>query len=327
MPPQTAKSNAIDSLLNDKDLQKSFATSKTKEVRHDTGGDLPPNVKGNASLSECKFDVYKEGDNKGKPFFYIAGVVITPVEHAGMRVNRMIGIVDAKPNPKSKTPPKTKHDRMDEVLNELKLLGVDTSKIDMKQLPAICETLKKGKPIFKFRTWAGAATKEYPNPKVNYVFQGLDDSPVTHDPGSGVEDNTGSVDDTPPEDVDWAAVGEAADGGDTDAQKQITDACAAIGQNAEDAQTWTDAVDWILNSEGGKDTDSSGDTDSDPWQPNKDDVLKYKPPGARKAIECVVTHVFKNTVNLKNMVDNKTVYKGVVFTESPATLGGHPVEF
>lgn len=57
---------------------------------------LPPGINnGVAQLERAYFDVYKTGDNTGKPYFRASGVVIEPAEHAGLRTTVMIGLVDS----------------------------------------------------------------------------------------------------------------------------------------------------------------------------------------------------------------------------------------
>ena len=55
--------------------QKAFKKNRDKTVEYDTAGDLPEGIDGGvAQLVACHFGETKEGDNKGEPFFFAAGV-------------------------------------------------------------------------------------------------------------------------------------------------------------------------------------------------------------------------------------------------------------
>lgn len=153
MAMQTQKSNLLAKLGS---RARAIAEeNKSKEVEVNIG--LPAGIdNGVAQLVECKFGVVPAGKkNPGATFFMAQGVVKSPMDHNGVRVQgqrTMIykEIADAKG-----------------VLNEknfawaqdqLKLLagrGVDPSLFSLDNMEATAERLKRAKPHFAFRTWKG----------------------------------------------------------------------------------------------------------------------------------------------------------------------------
>ena len=50
-----------------------------------------------------------------------------------------------------------------------------------------------------------------------------------------------------------------------------------------------------------------------------------KPKGAKKAISCQVVSVNGDKLNLKNLVDKKTIYKVLVWSSNPNMIDGQEI--
>lgn len=317
--------------------------NKDNEIDYGFGGDLPAGINnGIAQLAEIKVGEYKEGDRKGEKFLRIAGVVKSPATFNGERIEgkqvaKMIPLCDDPPprQPRrNNKPPKTFDDRIAELINEYKLLGAEEA---VKQLPPNCTfdhylalggMLVKAAPHFKFRTWAiaDAPTPQNPNPqpgRTNVNFQGM----VQYDPNSNgapaaVQDNSGAgvQDNSEPsseaEPTDWTTLGESADNGDEGAAQQITEAGEALGLTSQEkwqTGSYADAAAMIIEAESGAGAGDEGGAEPDaPAEadiPQKDEVCKFRPQGARKDVECQITAVFEKaqTVNLKRLDNNQLV--------------------
>jgi hypothetical protein len=178
----------------------------------------------------------------------------------------------------------------------------------------------------RFRTWQGEPTEQWPNPRVNHQWGGACTYTPDDDGGDAVVDDTEEDEgddeaDTPApveeetNTIDLDALAAASDEGDEEAQSQLADAAFEAGVDEEDvsnAENWTavaELVKAVGQDDTEEDTEEEGDAD---WQPDKGEVYSYKPPKARKTVDCEVTAVFsgKETCNLKNLDDGK-VYKAV----------------
>lgn len=116
--------------------------------------------------------------------------------------------------------------------------------------------------------------------------------------------------DTPAEEdaVDYAALGEAADGGDEEAATTITEWGAENGVDVNDHgdKSWTEFATFVQESIDG--------TEAEPEElvPEKGNVYKTKLPGAKKETQVEIVAVFsdKKTVNVKDLDTNKP-FKGI----------------
>lgn len=204
------------------------------------------------------------------------------------------------------------------------------------------EAGKKGdKPVETFKTEAAA--------KAKYPYAGRD-SRVQHDwrgaceyggeTASEVEDNTGgeaAVEETFPDEVvteettqatslDFDTLIEAANGGDEDAQKQLQAAALEAGASQEDVDN---APDWsaVANLAQAQATEEEQPAEETPFKPAVREVYFFKPTvkdaksgklvKAKKSVECEVKAVDEKgeTVNLLNLDDKKTQYKGVKWAD------------
>ena len=111
---------------------------------------------------------------------------------------------------------------------------------------------------------------------------------------------------------DLDQLGEAADGGDTAAQATLAGQAKLFNIDSDSADNWT-AVAEALKEAGGEPVAEEEAAEDTEWIPEKGQVYLYKPAGSKKAVECEVLAVFpdKNSLNLKNLDDGKTQYKGV----------------
>lgn len=335
---------------------KAFNESKGKEVRYDSGGDLPPGIEGGvAQLASIKFGTYENGDTKGEYFFMASGIVISPdyvlgddktrIPVKGMRTQ--IG-----PEPLCDTPRrsrKTVGEHLDWVLNELKKLGVDTSELELDDLEATCEQLVESAPYFRFRTWRGEATKEYPDPRTNHVWQKAIEYNEEEGDG-GVEDDTAPEE---PEDVEpeveeppkastkksapkkatpkkaapkkpseedrLRALGKACDEGDDDSLVELDGLADKFGIDTNEYPTWAGVADAIIAQLNGGEAEPTEEPEADAELPDgirKGDVYKYKVPKTKKVVETEVIHVYpqKETVNLQNL-DTQEKYLNIPFSD------------
>lgn len=117
------------------------------------------------------------------------------------------------------------------------------------------------------------------------------------------------------EEPDLEELAEQADNGDVNAQRKLQAIAEDAGVDFESPEDWAGVVALIQESEGEEpeyQDDDEGDSDGDEDEtPEKGDSYFYKPPRARKSLECEVTAVFtgKRTCNVR--ADNGKTYKGV----------------
>lgn len=196
-------------------LDKAVKAHAGDEVKTRGGGDPPPGIRnGIAKLVEVKIDQYKTGDNKGEYYFRAAGVIVSPdsvevggekVPCKGLQTSIMIGILDRKD--KSGQVTRSLEDAVDEVMNEMRKMGVDTNGMDGGSLEAMCDALKESGPYFRFRT-SSKKDRNDPN-KTDGVWQNWDGS-------KGLEEyspdaDAGGVEDETNESADAGGLAETAD--------------------------------------------------------------------------------------------------------------------
>lgn len=322
MAKQTSKSG-LAGKLGDKG-RKAVASHKDDDVDLGFGGELPPGIEGGiAQLTRCWFDQYKEGKNKGEYYFMAMGTVLEPKTFTNKETKEVINCEGRQtkigPIPLCDTTSQagkttTLDDHMGRVLNEMRKLGVDTKEIGLDDLESTAEQLQTEAPIFKFRTWVGKATEQFPNPSVNHDWKGTTsydgtvsdevvDSTAGGETGEDAEDTA--------EAIDLNALGAAADAGDEEATIKLSELCQAAGIDPNEIDTWAEVV---IQLAGGEAADAAQEST---FTPEKGQVYFYKPPKAPKAIECEVTAVFaaSSKVNLKNLDDGKTSYKSIAWGE------------
>ena len=236
--------------------QKAFDAHKGDDTKFSAAGELPAGIEGGiAKLVDCKISKYEKGDQKGELFFYAAGIIVSPVEHNSQRVE---GLRTSIMEPLCETPTrsrKTFDDHLDWMLNQLRMLTLDTGELDFDNLEDALDVLKDAGVHFRFRTWQGEPTDQYPNPRVNHQWNGQIDYAETDD-DDGVVDGTSEeppVEQTQsadPDDLDALAV--AADEGDDDAVSTLTEKATLLDitqDQLDETPSWADVVELIENAE------------------------------------------------------------------------------
>jgi len=314
--------------------------------------DLPGGIKGGiAQVVECKFDKYKEGDNKGKWYFYCAAVVIEPKTHEGRKVE---GLRTSIMEPMCETPSRkraTIEAHMHYVYNEFRKLGVDTREISPDQLEDVAAHIKAAKPIIGFSTRLGKATPQYPDPKVFEQWEGLVQYGDHAD--DEVNDNTPDPEPTPapppptpkatkpkaapkatpaptppppppvaeskPEPTldDLVAVASGVQGDEaTEAQSALTEKAKSLGvseESIQNADDWQAVADLIVTAEANADLLVWQAGDVCKHAPLLDKKTKKRGPEALFAITAVDEKA--KTANLKGVDDAKVSYAKVPWSE------------
>jgi hypothetical protein len=200
VPRQSSKVSGVFSRYGPKAVE-AFNRHKGDETEYGNFGDLPPGIDGGiAQLVDCRVLEIKEGkQNAGELMFFARGVVVEPEQVEDPRTGLVVRIKNRNTTlsePLFHTPErarKTFEDHMAHVLNQLRKLGLSTEDIAAtdEELNAQLATLKESAPFFRFRTWQGPKSDQYPNPRVNHTWegtQGLEDY-TPPDEGSPVEDD------------------------------------------------------------------------------------------------------------------------------------------
>ena len=263
---------------------KAVEAHRDDETRLGAGSRLPDGIEGGvARLVDCRFGQYEKGDNKGEFFFIARGVVLRPKDHNGVAVE---GMHTQIMEPLCDTPKRSRSgvdDHVEWVLNEMRKLGADTSEADVDDLEQMAADLKEASPTFRFRTWKGEATKEWPNPRVNESWEGA----CEYDEEEEGEDVVDETDDEEEEEK----------------PKKVERATRLSVKEEEEPD----------EDEEEEDEDEAEDDES---EPEIGETYYYKPPKGRKKVDCEVMKVFKASqkVTLKNL-DDKSVYKDVPWDE------------
>jgi len=333
--PKKQTTTGLAGKLGDKG-RKAVKSHAKDEVKLSAGGDLPGGIEGGiAQIVECKFDVFKKGDNVGEYFFLAAGTVVEPASHNGIPLvglRTQIGPEPVCDTPQSKGKKQTLEDHIEWILNELRKLGVDTNGVGIESLEDVVAVVKEEAPFFRFRTWQGEATKEYPNPRVNHDWRGAIPDYEGADVEDVVDDNSAAeeeeeveeeadeveVEEVEAEEVEESValdeLGELADADDEEAQEQLTTLAEEAGVDPSKVDTWGEVA--AMLSEGGVAAAEATAETAEMAPPVAGEVFFYKPPRKKVRAECEVTAVFKSkeVCNLKNLDDN-TVYKGVSWSD------------
>ena len=309
------------------------------------GGQLPDGIEnGIARLSGLKLDTYKDGENKGKPYFSAVGVVLAPADHNGIPIKGLqtrIGPESMFDTPNAFGKRKTFADHYEWMLGHIKLLtGVhDMSDTSPADLEGIFEGLVEEAPTFRFRTWKGKkqTTGAYAGrePKVNHDWQGRVE---WHDDGDGatdgVQDDSGSTNDAPADEPpaddagegdDLAALVAAADGGDEEAGNKLTAIAAELGVADEDvanAKDWSEVKEMIELARENADAaaESQPEPDPEPWKASKGEVAVLTVIDAKTKkktkVDVKITAVYAKTKTADvERLDTKKAVKGVKLSD------------
>lgn len=326
--------------------KQAFEEHKGDETKYDTGSRLPAGIEnGVAQLTMMKFDKYKDGDNKGKWYFYAAGTVIEPKLHNGAPCS---GLQTSIMEPLCETPNKSRKtvsDHLSRILNELRLFDVETKSLGFDDLEPVTTILVQRAPYFRFRTWKGDPTKEFPNPRVNEVWGGVKglEEYVPPSASDEVNDQSGDFEGVPseeasgppnspppsnttqssgdPDDLDSLAA--KGDGNDPSAQKRLLELALSEGIEkdvAEATDSWQQLADMVkLQRNSNANSASSAaepEAEADELVPEKSQVLFYTAAEGDTPVEVEVTSVSaaKKICNVKSMADG-TIFKGVKWSQ------------
>lgn len=308
--------------------------------------DLPPGIQGGiATLVEAKLGVYQSGDNEGKQFIYLAGVVVEPIEHTynprifingkvetqeavtvrvqGQRTSLMIPWCDTT-NSKGKTTSADEH--VADSLNRLRQLGADTSDVQTEDdLEVLMKALIEVAPVFKFGTRASNPNAQYPTSTTWeswYGSEGLEDYESPDEDEVVDETEEGDSEKEEPEEdpegeEDLETLGDEADAEEGEGDEEVNEARTRLTELAEENSIDPDKFDSWAEVATAIDEATQ---DDEVAPPEVDEVWQYKPPKKRKYADVVVTSVSssKETVNLKNLEDGKTLYKEVPWSKLQA---------
>lgn len=327
MPSQSGSSSVLAKLGNK--LNQAVGKHKADETVYPTGGRLPPGIEqGVAQLISITFGEFKSGPNQGKPFAMAQGVVKLPTEHRGIPIEGLR--TNWGPEPLCDTTDRnnkttTFEEHVGNVLNMFRMLGLNTAEYDDGDLGGMAEALVAAEPHFRYRTWEmKAKPPEFPNPRQGETWGGsCEHSGELSDP---VQDNTAQA--TKPsangagkapfepgaEEEDLQALGALADTkppteDGVAAAKKLAGQAKLFNLDPEAYATWSELA-TAIEAESANDTQGSGE--SAPADPVKGETCFFKPPRARKAVECEVTAVFPTSkkVNLKNLTTGDS-YKSI----------------
>jgi hypothetical protein len=307
------------------DGAKAVLEKRKQSVDYGQGNDAPAGIdNGVARINKCFIDQHKEGDNRGKWYYYQDAIVVAPKMHDGMPCEgtRVWNI-----EPLYETPSRTRKtpgDHLSWVMNEMKKLGVDMGESTVDDLPVIAKALEKQKPFTKFRTWKGEKQKTGPyagrEPRTQYDFQGAVNDYEMPEDEDDVKEEADVVEKEPveeapaEEELDLSELASRADeNGDNDAVKILVDRALALGVQQDDineALSWAEVAEMAEAAEEEKEANTDSEEEID--TPEEGDIFLYRPPRKRKAVECEVTKVFpkEQKCNLKNS-DSGQIYKAV----------------
>jgi hypothetical protein len=357
-------------------INEAHESHKDDDTKVGAGGDLPPGIEhGIARLVDARIGVFQKGDNEGEPFFMAAGTVLEPdsvevtdpktkksriIPIKGLRTQvGPIPICDTKTQAGKET---SLADHWDRILNHLRLLGIDTKETEPDEIVSepsegvyetgsILEALQEAAPAFRFRTWQGKPSKEWPDPRINHEWRGACeyDGEATDEVQDDTEapwESDEKKDEAEPEpepevaeevesaaqDVDFLALGKLADGGKPkakaeEAARTLTGHAKVLGVDGyEDMETWAEVAEAIVaheEAEGeGEEVEEEEYSEEEPeeWAPEAGEQCFFKPPRAKKAVQCEVVKVSAKLekADVKRSDTNK-ITKGVPFAKLAAS--------
>lgn len=273
---------ASNSVLTDK-MKRRIAKVKDKDIQLNFGGSLPAGIEnGVAKLVDIKIATYEKGDNKGKPYFMIRGVVVSPKSYDGIPVEgRQESFVMEPLHSTPSRARKTEDEHIDYMIGVLKNLGVDSDNLEPEEIDdgTLFNSMIEEELYFRFRTWKGQPTEQFPNARTNVSFA-----------GGALDYVNGEVEDD---------VEDATEESEEEDEEEVED---EEGEEEEESEE-----------------EESEEEEEEAVVPEKGEVWYYKPPKSRRDVECEITAVFENkeTCNLKSLVDGK-LFKGIAWTELAA---------
>lgn len=373
MAKKTTKSSFLERVTE------AHETHKSDETRIGAGGSLPAGIEhGVARLVDVRIGTYGKGNNEGEPFFMAAGTILDPesvtvteidpvtkkakkpriIHVRGLRTQIGPEPICDTTNADGKEVPLADH--WDRVLNHLRLLGIDTKTTEPTDIVAetedgkygagpVLEALMEAGPTFRFRTWQGKPTPQYPNPRINEEWRGVceyegdataedvqDDSAAepkwesdaeadaAKEPEKVPAKTTKPAVEEPAEEPDYLALAKLADAGKP--KKEADEAKRALAGHAkllniegfEEMDTWTQVAEAILaqSEEEPEEQEEEYQPEEEPeeWAPQEGEVA-YMSNGPKKApTECEVVKLYPKSqkADVKRL-DTKKIVKGVPY--------------
>ncbi len=316
---------------------------------------LPPGIlNGRAQLIECRFDVFKTGNNVGEAYLYAKGVVVEPrsVIHNGQLVpiegsfTSIILPVCQTTNSKGKVT--SAGENIAAIENEFKKFGVEIDPNEtLMGLETIAHELEDSQPYFKFSTTSSPSLVPGGEPRTweNWLgVMGLEDYVPPED--SGVTDNStapsrngsAAVAETSPDsseaspdslDLDSTIddlVDRSENGEDEEketAQVALTEMAVAAGISEDDisaAKSWKILGGMIKEAQSQPPPD---DASPDSLVPEKGQVFHVflsDPKTKKKAkkpteVEVTLVDPKKETVSIKDVSNPRAIYRGIGWSE------------
>ena len=354
MPATVGKNNVQVAISAVKKVAPGADRKYREKPAESKGGMLPAGLRGVAQLSGFKFDVKTDGFYKGKPFVAFRGIVKRCKDGQGNDYRGSLfyhEVVFAEGRAWGNKPGKKAEAKVDEAMNNMKLLGADLSEATFEDWQDIMETLVGEDTHFHFRTWSREATKDDKNPRVNAEIvrkaEGFvddeDELPVVEETEENEEVDTEEAGDeeahdstngqpTEEQERDYVALAAVADSTDKKKAHEAEEAAGILQSAAKEAgidfesyDSWEDVAEALVT---GSTDDAESEEEASEEQeaedeeevvPAKGDVVNYKPldpktkKPMRKPVECEIVKVYgpKKKADLKNLENNKTVYKDV----------------
>jgi len=225
MAKQTSQTNVLNAIT--KNAAGAFARNKGKKGKRRGGGGWPVIDNAIAKVADILFGKTK----KQVPYIAIQLVGVSPEEVEDRKDSVWYRFAD--------TEWKTADEVMDNLMNDLDLLGVDTSEAtDEKELPALLEQLKDGRYVsadcFEWEGNNGKGKSLVINGLAEY--DGPDEVEVENDdPPFDAEDEAEVGEET-----DLDALGAAGDEGDEAAQSTLTELAGEAGIDPDSIPTWAE---------------------------------------------------------------------------------------
>ena len=291
------------------------------------------------------------GSAVGHYYFSAVGVVVSPtsvlipdvgqVKVAGLQTRILIPLCPTEKNTKEGKVTVTTEEHVQEIINMMKMLGGPefADEATEENMESLAAQLQEEAPHFSFSTSGGKVTKEYPNPKtfenwhgaIEYAAPEANGQTLDHT-GGGEESAAPSA--APASDLDSKTLTELAEMAEDTNNPDCEEAQLKLRTLATEAnisdEDWDSATSW----QGIADmleTAMSETAAPTKWKPTKGMLCKVslldpetgKPainPRTKKPMPAVVAEVtsvnaLKETANLRNNNDKKTLYKDVLWSD------------
>ena len=329
-------SSAVFTKLKKKGLAKAHKSHRGDETTiPDGGGDLPAGIEGGvAELVQVEIKTHEEGNNKGELFAFISGVVKEPIVHEGIkckgrRTSLFIPLYDTPNSPKKPL----FEDHYADLLNELRKMGVSTDEMEYEELEEIINDLAEEGIHFKFHTWQGKPTEQFPNPRVNHQFMGaIDDYVDDSDPDDEVVEGEADVQDAEKqepeeqedeseavegeEEVSLDDLGTAADSGDDEAIATLTKKASEAGLDPDDYDEWSSLATALgsFSDDGGDEKSIASKEEDEESDPEVGDILNY----IDTLVEVTKVYARKKTADVQD-IENDDEYQDVAWSDLTAS--------